>query len=194
MVFQERAYSTLVVSSTRKFNSAVTTLLSEADCSPVNFAGSIAAAKRAVAERKYDFIIINAPLSDDLGEDFAIDICSDKESVALLIIKSDIYAEVNTKVSNQGVFTLPKPTSAQMLSQALKWMTAARERLRRLEKKNSSMEEKMEEIRLVNRAKWLLIENLSMTESDAHRYIEKQAMDRCITKRNVAENIIKTYK
>ena len=187
MVFQERAYSTLVVSSTRKFNSAVTTLLSEADCSPVNFAGSIAAAKRAVAERKYDFIIINAPLSDDLGEDFAIDICSDKESVALLIIKSDIYAEVNTKVSNQGVFTLPKPTSAQMLSQALKWMTAARERLRRLEKKNSSMEEKMEEIRLVNRAKWLLIENLSMTESDAHRYIEKQAMDRCITKRNVAE-------
>lgn len=194
MVFQERAYSTLVVSSTRKFNSAVTTLLSEADCFPVNFAGNIAAAKRAVAERKYDFIIINAPLSDDLGEDFAIDICSDKESVALLIIKSDIYAEVNTKVSNQGVFTLPKPTSAQMLSQALKWMTAARERLRRLEKKNSSMEEKMEEIRLVNRAKWLLIENLSMTESDAHRYIEKQAMDRCITKRNVAENIIKTYK
>lgn len=194
MVFQERAYSTLVVSSTTKFNSAVTTLLSEADCYPVNFAGSIAAAKRAAAERKYDFIIINAPLSDDFGEDFAIDICGDKESVALLIIKSDVYAEINTKVANQGVFTLPKPTSAQMLSQALKWMTAARERLRRLEKKNSSMEEKMEEIRLVNRAKWLLIENLNMTEADAHRYIEKQAMDRCVTKRTVAENIIKTYK
>lgn len=194
MLLQERAYSTLVVSSAAKFNSAVTSLLSEADCRPVSFAASIAAAKRAVAERKYDFIIINTPLSDDFGEDFAVDICGEKESVALLIIKADVYAEINGKVMKQGVFTLPKPTSAQMLSQALKWMTAARERLRRLEKKNSSMEEKMEEIRLVNRAKWLLIENLSMTEADAHRYIEKQAMDRCVTKRSVAESIIKTYK
>ncbi len=194
MLLQERAYSTLVVSSAAKFNSAVTSLLSEADCCPVNFAASIAAAKRAVAERKYDFIIINTPLSDDFGEDFAVDICGEKESVALLIIKADVYAEINGKVMNQGVFTLPKPTSAQMLSQALKWMTAARERLRRIEKKNSSMEEKMEEIRLVNRAKWLLIENLSMTEADAHRYIEKQAMDRCVTKRSVAESIIRTYK
>ena len=55
-------------------------------------------------------------------------------------------------------------------------------------------EEKIDEIRLVNRAKWLLIECLSMTEADAHRYIEKQAMDLRLSKREVAENIIKTYK
>ena len=51
----------------------------------------------------------------------------------------------------------------------------------------------MEEIRCVNRAKWLLIRELKMDEPDAHRYIEKQAMDRCVTKREVAEEIIKTY-
>ncbi len=45
----------------------------------------------------------------------------------------------------------------------------------------------------MNRAKWLLIECLSMAEPDAHRYIEKQAMDLRITKREAAENIIKTY-
>ena len=59
--------------------------------------------------------------------------------------------------------------------------------------KTASIEEKMEEIRLVNRAKWLLIEQLRMTESEAHRYIEKQAMDRCVTKRSIAENIISMY-
>ena len=53
----------------------------------------------------------------------------------------------------------------------------------------------MEEIRLVNRAKWLLIDAASdMTESEAHRYIEKQAMDRCVTRRSIAENIICTCK
>ena len=51
-----------------------------------------------------------------------------------------------------------------------------------------------EEIRLVNRAKWLLIGELNMTEQEAHRYIEKQAMDRCVTKRAVAEQILSTYK
>ncbi|MBQ2785872.1 MAG: ANTAR domain-containing protein, partial [Oscillospiraceae bacterium] len=93
----------------------------------------------------------------------------------------------------KGIFTLLKPTSTQIITQALEWMAAARERLRRLESKATSIEEKMEEIRLVNRAKWLLIENLKMTESDAHHYIEKQAMDRCCSKKEISLSIIKTY-
>ena len=56
-----------------------------------------------------------------------------------------------------------------------------------------SVEEKIEEIRLVNRAKWLLIERLGMTEAEAHRYMEKQAMDQRVSKRGLAEIIIKTY-
>ena len=63
-----------------------------------------------------------------------------------------------------------------------------------MEQKTASIEEKMEEIRIVNRAKWLLIEQLKMTEKEAHRYIEKQAMDRCVTRRIVAEKILATYK
>ena len=60
--------------------------------------------------------------------------------------------------------------------------------------KRALKEKKIEEIRLVNRAKWLLIECLGMKESDAHRYIEKQAMDLRISKSEMAENIIRTYK
>ena len=51
----------------------------------------------------------------------------------------------------------------------------------------------MEEIRAVNRAKWLLISEINMDEPEAHRYIEKQAMDRCVSKKEIAEEIIKTY-
>ena len=65
--------------------------------------------------------------------------------------------------------------------------------MRKSEKKALSNEEKMEEIRIVNRAKWILIRELKLDEPEAHRYIEKQAMDRCISKRIVAEEIIKTY-
>ena len=125
--------------------------------------------------------------------EFSVEPKIDGLSVALLLAKSDVYDEMEAKLTCQGVFTLAKPTSALLLNQSLKWLVSARERLRRMEEKATSVEEKMEEIRLVNRAKWLLIEQLKMTEAEAHRHIEKQAMDRCTTRREIALGIIKTY-
>ena len=106
---------------------------------------------------------------------------------------SGFAAEIYDKVAEHGVFVLPKPTSKPIIITALSWLSSPREKLRKTEKKTPSIEEKMEEIRIVNRAKWLLISEIKMNESDAHRYIEKQAMDCCISKREVAESIIKTY-
>ncbi len=51
----------------------------------------------------------------------------------------------------------------------------------------------MEETKLVNRAKCVLIQNLKLTESQAHRYIEKQAMDTRQTKKEIAQKILTTY-
>ncbi len=194
MVFGEDVYSVLVVSSNSRFNDAIIPLLPYSEYYPVCFVSNIDAARREILARTYDFIIINAPLPDDVGTRFAIDICARTESVVLLLLKSDSYEQINSRVQPYGVFTLPVPTPMQTLKQGLKWMAAARERMRKMEKKALTIEEKMEEIRLVNQAKWILIEQLKMTESEAHRHIEKQAMDRCTNKREIALGIIKTYK
>ncbi len=193
MPLKERIYSVLVVSASEKLNIALSNLLPEFRCQPVRFVSSISAGKRAWSERSYDFVIVNSPLPDDAGIRFAIDTGSAPEVVVLLLVRAELYAEVREKVTEHGVFTLSKPFPQPVLSRALEWMETIRERLRRLEKKTLSVEEKMEEIRLVNRAKWLLISELKMDEPHAHRYIEKQAMDRCIPKRAVAEEIIRTY-
>ena len=108
-------------------------------------------------------------------------------------MKAEQYPDINARVSPFGILTLSKPTAPQLFSQSLLLLCGTRERLRRMEQKTASLEEKMEEIRLVNRAKWLLIEQLKMTENEAHRYIEKQAMDRCVTRRVIAENILAMY-
>lgn len=193
MSLNEQIYSVLVVSAAENFNCALSPLLPKANYYPVHAVSSISSAKRALAERSFDFILINAPLPDESGTRFAIDTCISKSSVVLLLVRNDIHAEVYDKVAVHGVFTLPKPTSKPTITTALNWMASARERLRKFEKKTRSIEEKMEEIRIVNRAKWFLISELKMGEPDAHRYIEKQAMDCCITKRDVAQEIIKTY-
>ena len=193
MSLKERVYSVLVVSAAEKTNIALSELLADFRCRPVRFVTSVAAGKRAWSERSYDFVIVNSPLPDDAGLRFAIDLESARGTVVLLLAKAELHDELREKVSEYGVFTLPKPLSRPVLSLALGWMASARERLRLVEKKTLSFEEKMEEIRLVNRAKWLLISELKMDEPQAHRHIEKQAMDRCVSKKEVAEEIVKTY-
>ena len=193
MSLKERVYSVLIVSAAEGFNDALSALLPTSKYSPTNFVSNISAAKRALAERAFDFVIINSPLPDDIGTRFAIDTGSSKETVVLLMVRAELQAEIYDKVAEHGVFVLPKPTSKPTMAIALSWLSSAREKLRKTEKKTLSIEEKIEEIRIVNRAKWILIRELKLDEPEAHRYIEKQAMDRCISKRIVAEEIIKTY-
>ena len=193
MSLKERVYSVLVISAKENFNASLQSLLPESKYAPVQMVSSVSLAKRVLLERSFDFVLINTPLPDDFGTRFAIEISGNKGTVILLLVRNEVYEEVCDKVTEYGILTLPKPASKQMVAHTLNFMAGIRERLRKLENKSLSMEEKMKEIRLVNRAKWVLIDELKMSEADAHRYIEKQAMDRCVSRREIAEEIISKY-
>ena len=154
---------------------------------------SVGEARRTLVNAAFDLILVNAPLPDGMGIDFAMEACAESDAGVLLLIKSELYEETYYKVLPAGVITLPKPTSTQMVSQSLRVLCAIRERLRGMRQHQATVEEKIEELRLVNRAKWLLIECLHMTEPDAHRYITRQAMEERTSKREIAESIIRTY-
>ena len=194
MVFQERTYSVLIVTASERFTDSIMPLLPMTDYWPVQTASSVAEARRWLADTEFDIVLINTPLPDDFGMHLAIDICTGSGAGVLLLVKNDHYNEIYSKVVRYGVITLSKPTNRQMVAQNLRILCATRERIRQMQAKQATVEEKIKESRLVNRAKWLLIECLNMTEAEAHRYIEKQAMDLRISRREAAENIIKTYK
>ena len=193
MSLKEQVYSVLIVSASDKFNQALPEIFSVPVFSPVQFVSNVSAAKRAIAERDFDMVIVNSPLPDDSGLRFAIDTVSSYQTVVLFLARTEQYTQSFDQLAEHGVFLIQKPTSITAFELASGWLISARERIRKTEKKTLSIEEKMNEIRLVNRAKWLLISELKMTEPDAHRYIEKEAMDRCVPKRQIAEEIIKTY-
>ena len=50
----------------------------------------------------------------------------------------------------------------------------------------------MEELRLINKAKWVLMERQGMKEDEAHKAILRQAMEQRISKKEVAEQIIRS--
>ncbi len=193
MLFKEYTYSVLLVSSSEKFTAGLLPLFPEHEFGPVETAKNVGKARRKLLERGYDIILINTPLSDDFGTKLALDVVADSKSSVLLFVKNDMYEEITDKVIDFGVFTLSKPTSSMVVRQLLQNMYAMQERFRRMEKKAATLEEKMEEIRVVNHAKWILIQNMQLTEAEAHKLIEKQAMDTRQTKREVAEGIVKTY-
>ena len=193
MDLKEMSYSVLVVSSSEKFNAALTEYFSVPTFTPVQTVSGISVAKRALVERAFDFVVVNSPVGDDVGIRFSIDTVTSCDSVVLFLSKTDQFDLAFEKLAEHGVFLLQKPVSRPVFSIALDWLISAREGLRKNRTKTLSIEEKMNEIRLVNRAKWLLISELKMTEPTAHRYIEKQAMDRCIPRKMIAEEIIKTY-
>ena len=194
MSFQE--YSLLLASVSRPLNQLLLSLFSSGrvQTESVSVAESISAARRALAERAFDLILINAPLPDGFGTRLAVDTCLHGEAGVMLLVPRELYEELCEKTLSAGVIVAAKPMDTQTLIRNLRILCAVRERLRRQEEKRATVEEKIEEIRLVNRAKWLLIERTGMREAEAHRYIEKQAMDRRISRRKIAESIIQTYK
>lgn len=182
----------LVVSGSEKITEFAAEVLPPDEFELASPAASAGEVKRMLISAEADVVIINAPLPDDFGVELAIELAEGTMGV-LLIVKNEMYDQVAYKVEDYGVLTLGKPCSRQSFYSTVKLLCALSARLSLMERKNRSLQEKMADIRMVNRAKWLLIENLNMTEKDAHYYIEKQAMDTRLTRREVAEGIIRTY-
>ena len=190
MVFQSSTYSVLLVSASDRFNTAVQSLLPPSDYWPVTVVRSVGEARRRTLESEFDLIVINAPLPDGNGQQYAMDVCADSRSGVLLLVRSEAYEDVYYRVLPAGVVTLSKPAGEETILRTMRILCSVRERLRSAQSRQATVEEKMEELRLINRAKWLLIERRGMTEDEAHRYITRQAMERRISKKQIARDII----
>lgn len=135
-----------------------------------------------VAAQKPDAVVISGGASAAAAIDAA-----ERSSSAILLLTDD--TALPRRCIRAGVMTAHPDELAAVLPALL----ASAERLRTLRDKTSSLQQRLDDSRIVARAKLLLISRLGMSEGDAHRYIEKTAMDSCLPRRDVAEGIIRTY-
>lgn len=185
--------SALIVSCTDKGTHFFTELLNAASIKQIVALPSCAEARRLLLERDFDLILINAPLRDETGESFARNIASKGLSQVILVVKNEFFDAVSLICEDDGVLTVAKPVNKTLFWSALTLAKSARNRMKRMQAENKKLKQRIEDIRIVDRAKWILISHMSMNEQEAHRYIEKQAMDMRSTKREIAEGILKTY-
>ena len=185
--------SALIVSGTEKSISLFSEMLAAASFAQITAVQSGAEARQLFLERDFDLVVVNAPLRDESGESLSRHIASKNIGQVILVVRSEYYDEVSAVCEDDGVLTVARPVNRTVFWSALKLAKSAQSRLKRMQTENSMLKQKIEDIRIIDWAKWILVSYLSMSEQEAHRYIEKHAMDTRATKRAVAEGILKTY-
>ncbi len=190
MAKEERPIAVLAVSGSERFDMAVRNALQKKRLSSFDFRKNAAAARRCVLEREYDIIVINCPLPDEFGHEFAMDASIRGSASVLMVVPGEVYDSALDGVTDYGILAIPKPIPAGRLERAIRFLIASRKRVHKLEAQLLAAEEKMNELRLVNRAKFLLIEKKKMTEDEAHRFIGRQAMDHGVSRGKAAERIL----
>ena len=182
----------LLVASTKKSEEVFSSILSELGFHNILCLHTGGEAWRALQEQAFSVVLIISPLADGHGYGLAKMAAGTTAGVILVCIPSS-YEAASSKLENDGVFVLSSEMGRKMLIYAVKLMSAVNLRLVNAVPQAERMQQKLKDIRVIDKAKCLLIQYERLTEEEAHRHIEKKAMDLRVSRREVAETILKSY-
>ena len=142
---------------------------------------------------QYSAMIVNTPLRDSQGLDLCVYVCQKLHYPVVLITSQATADRIGAEFRGRGILVAARPVTKSVYHLLLNCLASSSVLAADLREENRELKEALEENRLVARAKALLIRNMKMTEEQAHRFIEKQAMDLRLPKKQIARNILKTY-
>ena len=183
----------LLVSSSEAQTQRISALLTRARIVPFDHAGSARQALEQFDAGGIDGVLIAEPIAGSSGQELALQL-KKRHCMAVLLLAAPEHADAAAALLEQsGVLVLPSDAPESLIVQTIRLLAAVRIQLEQMQHKTEKLEAKVADIRIINRAKLLLVQHLQMTETEAHKYIEKQAMDTSMRRRTIAENIIRTY-
>ena len=140
---------------------------------------------RCANAESFDIIIISTPLEDEFGLDLAAELHGKSGAALIVITKGELAEEIQNKLKFTGAFVIGRPTNRAALLQAVRLAGIAGENVKRLTEEKYRLEREIEDMKVINRAKSCLIQYLKLTEEQAHRYLQRQAMELGITRRRI---------
>ena len=141
----------------------------------------------------YDVVIVSTPLRSEFGLNYVAEIHDRTSAVIIVLAKTEIADEVQNRIKFTGAYVLSRPFTKQALVQTIRLAQMAKENMQRLEQERSKLSKQLEDTKIIDRAKCCLIQYLNLTENQAHRHIQKLAMDTRRTQREIADDILNTY-
>ena len=134
----------------------------------------------AGAQSPADLLIAVMPLGDGTGVEGIIDVAQrHPQLMSILLVRQEAYEQVTYQCRNR-----------QVLAEAASFMLRIRTVIDDKDKELVRLRKNLSEIRIITSAKIRLMQTRQMTEEEAHYYLEKEAMDRSLSKKEVAEEIL----
>ena len=186
-------HSILVVSGSEDFNTQFRQSLPDNLFVSLEYRKNATSARHRILERWYDIVVVNVPLPDENGLELAMDIADQGHASVLVVAPSQIYEMVLDHVTDYGILAISKPSSISRIEKGVRFLMKVQEQLSGMQQELLLARNRLEEMRIVNKAKFLLVERRHMTEEEAHRYVGKLAMDQRISRKKAAEDIIEDF-
>lgn len=183
----------LLISRSEQSAASLSQLLTAEGYDKISTAFSAYNAKDVIEDSEFDLICVNAPLVDENGIELSRYFAAATRSSVVIIVPQKNADEVNDMLSEHGVLVIAKPINKHLFHHYLQFTDCFRTRMLKFEKENERLKNMVEDIKIIDRAKLLLVTCLNMSETQAHRYLEKQAMDLRTSKLRVAKQVIQTY-
>jgi len=149
--------------------------------------------KKNIDNENLELVIMNVTPGEIYQSNLALAAAQNTTAAIVLLLPEKQYEGMRSEAEGFGILTIKNPIEKIEFENIIKAAKIYINRLRMFKSKSERLDAKVAEYKIVNRAKWALIENLHFTEEQAHKYIEKQAMDLRTSRKEIANNILKTY-
>ncbi len=142
---------------------------------------------------QFDCILISTPTQDEETLCFARHCAKTTRAGILLLVKEDLTDEQKKSIANLGIFVTKQSIHTTSLCKIIKLLASQSCQPEGIRGSYEALQKKIDEMRMIDRAKNVLMERLLFSEEQAYHYITKHAMDMRVTKEKVAQAVLYTY-
>jgi len=169
-------------------------LLTEEGYEVVGQAGDGEAAVKMARELEPDLVVMDVKMPIMTGIE-AAEIIMDERIAPVVMLTAFSQRDLVEQAREAGAMAyVVKPFDASDVVPAIEMALARFAELRAVEDEAADLAERLESRKLIDQAKGLLQDSFGMTEAEAFRWIQKQAMDMRKSMRDVAEGVIEHAK
>lgn len=140
-----------------------------------------------------DVAIVDERMKGMTGHELSEILISEKVCPVVALISSAQMSNFINLSQEPTFVPLVKPCSRDTLINTINLLVKTSKSINALEKELKTIKSDQGTKGQINKAKRLLIDNMNLTEEEAHRRIQKQSMDKGIAKVKIAEAIILMY-
>lgn len=137
-----------------------------------------------------DILLINFDMPDMTGLEAARIVGDENLCSIILLLTSEQREYCIGLIEDYDITMFQKPVSRVALLSTIDAVTQSRFRMRKLNQELFTLKKGMEDRKLIERAKGILMRKKSISEAEAYRRIQKMSMDSRVSMKDIAKRII----